>query len=170
MDVINVFLAKSSLRLLYCWYALLTCSSSVAMCWGINPVRLNSFLSLAGKAEPLLKYGVFKSADPVNAQSWKPLVLNGRCPNFGWLSRGFSCLCWEDMAATKCDLVREVAGWKRRDRTEWYSKLIWVFLVSICGNQYLEGIERPMLMLSGRVQKLSTQMTLYLLNLNQARV
>ena len=141
----NVFFAKSSLRLLYCWYALLTWSSSVAICWGINPVRLNSFLSVVGKAEPLLKHGVFKSADPTRAQSCGPLVLNSRCPNFGWLSWGLSCLCLEDMAASDC-AVEQVGIPK--DETGRSSMVRWPvsFFVWTCGYQILKEMEGPTLM------------------------
>lgn len=50
--------------------------------------RLNSRRSSAVNADPLLKYGWFRSAVPVRAHSRGPLVLRGRCPYFGCFLSG----------------------------------------------------------------------------------
>lgn len=63
----NVFLARSSRRLLYCWYALSTCSSSVWTFGGRRPISPKVFLSSWGKAEPLLYWALRRSALP-----WEP--------------------------------------------------------------------------------------------------
>jgi hypothetical protein len=64
-----------------CWYARLICLSKPWTLWGSNPDRSNSLRSFAGKAEPLLKYGVLRSAVPLSAHSTGPLVLKGRWEN-----------------------------------------------------------------------------------------